>query len=720
LEKKREGTKSPLKIEPRWNPAVLWVCFIFLLAGHLFLSYFSISLTARLYISLFLVALPAFFLLMAALGDVEKKQVPLYRLETFSFSAPILLVLTGLAAAAFHLYHLTTLNVWPNVDEGVHAFFSLQLFEHWQWRMFSYSSQMPSLYFWIEAFFFKLWGPSLFSLWLVPAFLSLVPFAFTYTEAKRYFSKSTAFVMAFLTGLGFWGLFLGRFSHPAVLVFPWACLALAGLGRVLSPANPKGISAALALGFITGSGFYTYFSWPPVALFVGLVMVWKARRAMEFRRPFWFFVLANLVCLVPLIWAMAGQGYGSYLEGHLPFSKPGGLGILLLAPFRYLRAVLYGDPDNCFYTSNWGGLLNPLWGALFWVGLAGLWRGRNRELAAFTSIGLVLLSLPGTLTWSVNSLRVTQCLPIMVFCSATGFQALAETLPLSPRKMIIALVLLGSVGLDGYHLFVPFHNTWSSPQGPWAIDVKSIEYSRVFPLLDDRRRREGPGFIYTCFQPNWTDQSLSVAVYPFNAAAHPGLPDSVVRWAAFVCNVHYQPFLKKRFPDGQWTWLSSDRNEVDGGLMLGVVPVTPDNRETWRKWNAAHAAFVAVVSELLQRVEGKSYARVRERLLESEPLMEGDPFLESCLWEQIFNSYNSDAAYGDHRVKEDFQGAKTSLEQALIRGYPAAHFYNELGSMEALEGNKREARKDFEKAVQSPFNATAAAENLKAVEQNGR
>jgi tetratricopeptide (TPR) repeat protein len=100
--------------------------------------------------------------------------------------------------------------------------------------------------------------------------------------------------------------------------------------------------------------------------------------------------------------------------------------------------------------------------------------------------------------------------------------------------------------------------------------------------------------------------------------------------------------------------------------------------------------------------------------------MEGDRFLESCLWEQVFNSYNSDAAYGDHRMKEDFQGALASLEMALKKGYPAAHFYNELGSMEALVGNRPEAIRDFKRAIQSPFNATAAAENLKAVEQKGK
>jgi hypothetical protein len=714
LKKNPQNRKTPSDFQLSWNAPLLWVCFGLLLIGHLLLSFADLSTVGSIWAGVFLVALPFFLLVWAAL-ESPRGRAPLYRQETFKVPGwPVWVLLAGLALG-FRFYRLTGLSVWPGVDEGVHAFIAMELSRHWEWSLFHYCSQMPPFYFWLEAGLFKVLGPSLFSLWLLPALLSLVPFAFAYLESKRYFSKSFSFLLAFLLGLGFWPLFLGRFSHPAVLVFPWACLALAGLGRILTADKNKKDVAALVLGLLAGSGFYTYLSWAPVALFTAAVVAWKSRRA---RRPFWIFTAALVLSLTPLAWAMVQNGYGSYLAVHWPLSRPGGSLTLFLSPFRYLGALLWGGPNYYFYTSNWGGLLNPLGASLFWVGLAGLFRAESRKTGFFTLLALVLFLLPGVLTYSVNSLRVVQCLPVVLFCSTVGFQALAGSFPPLRRGKIIALVLLASVALDSYHLFFPFHFLWSNPQGPWPINGKSLEYSRAYPLLEEQNRRAGSGLVYTAFQPNWTDQSLTVATIPFNALLNPGLDSTSVRWVAWVCNIHYLPFLEKRFPEGRATWLSSGHEGEDGGLMLEIVPITGENRATWAQWSGVNGAFLNAVSVLMRRREGQSYDGVRKALLDAQPLAEGDPFLESCLWDQVFNSYNSDAAYGNRLGFKNFEGAFAALNQGLSKGYPNAYFYNERGSMEVIVGEREKAREDFKKALQCPLNKTSAADNLKALQQS--
>jgi tetratricopeptide (TPR) repeat protein len=713
LRKTPEKPKSFFNLQISWTPPLLWTCFFLLLAGHLLLSFADLSPANSIWTGIFLIGFPFFSLLKAALEDTREESLPLYRQEVFQAPGWLAWFSLALIAVAARLYRLTSLSAWPSVDEGVHAFIALDLCRHWNWRILSYCSQLPPFYFWLEGVLFKMRGPSLSSLWLLPSVLSLLPFLFAYRESKRYFSKSFSFLLAFAAGLGFWPLLAGRYSHPAVLVFPWACLTLAGLGRFVRAERDKEKLYALLLGLLAGTGFYTYLSWAPVALWTALVVLWKSR---GLRAPFWIFTAALLASLLPLAGAMVQNGYGNYLAANWALSNPGGILLLLLSPFRYLRALFWGDPHYYFYSSTWGGLLNPLAASFFSIGLAGLFRPGSRKMGFWFLAALALFLLPGILTSSINGLRVIQALPVVLFCSAVGFQTLAAALPPLPRGKVVLAVLLASASMDVYHLGGPYHRLWTSHQESWPINSKSVEYPRAYPLLEEQNRREGPGLIFTAFQPNWTDQSLTVATYGFNAALNPALDPSTARWAAWVCNIHYLPFLEARFPEGRAVWLSEGVPGDEGGWMLEIVPVSGQSPETWARWTAANNALLDGVSVLMNRKEGGSYAETRQALLKAQPLAQGDPFLECCLWEQVFNSYNSDAAYGDRHQFKDFQGALAALDQGLILGYPNAYFYNERGSMEVLVGQRKEAMEDFKRAVRCSLDKTSAADNLKALE----
>ncbi len=704
----RKTAASPIG----WDARLLVPCFILLLTGHLLLSFAGLSTRASIWVGLFLVALPFLFMIGAAFEERPGKTDLLYRLEAFKSPGWILWILLVGLALGLRLAFLTSLSVWPGVDEGVHAFIALELSRHWHWNILSYCSQMPPFFFWLEVALFKLMGPSLRSLWLLPALLSFLPFTLAYRECRRYFSKSFSFLLAFGLGFGFWPLLAGRYSHPAVLVFPWTCLALAAAGRFLAAERGREILPAFFLGLIAGGGFYTYLSWPPVALFAAAVVLWKTR---GFRRPFGAFMAALLVSLAPLVGVMIQNGYGSYLSANSVFSQPDAGLILLLSPIRYLRVLLWGDPHYYFYSSTWGGLLDPLAASFFWIGWAALFRPESRKIGVGVTLAMVLFLMPGLLAFSVNALRVIQCLPLALFCSAMGLQALAGVLPPLARGKVVLLALLTCAALDAYHLLGPYHHLWTTHQEAWPPIGKSVEYARAYPLLEEQSRKAGPGLVFTAFQDNLTDQSLTVASYPFNAALRPELDPANAQWAAWVCNINYQPFLQKRFPEGRWVWLAEGCSYEYGGLMLEIVPVTKENRDTLARWTAANQALLGVVDVLMRRKERQSYDQVRQALWAAEPWVQGDPFLESCLWDQVFNTYNSDVAYGERHPFKDFQGALAALDKALALGYPTAYFYNERGGMEAVVGAKDRAREDFERAIRCSLDKTSAADNLKAL-----
>ena len=49
-------------------------------------------------------------------------------------------------------------------------------------------------------------------------------------------------------------------------------------------------------------------------------------------------------------------------------------------------------------------------------------------------------------------------------------------------------------------------------------------------------------------------------------------------------NIQYQPFLSKRFPRSKWYWVEMASPSLEGGLALGVLSITNDNREVIKNW----------------------------------------------------------------------------------------------------------------------------------------
>ena len=123
--------------------------------------------------------------------------------------------------------------------------------------------------------------------------------------------------------------------------------------------------------------------------------------------------------------------------------------------------------------------------------------------------------------------------------------------------------------------------------------------------------------------------------------------------------------------------------------MVGVVPIGAENRPIFKKWLMAHEAFhkLQVDAESSFNSE-KKFKQSFQDLLAAYPLVQRDPYLETCYWEWASQYY-----FGPTKEKNI-----QALQNAIQRGYPAAYLYQQLAALLEGDGHIEEAHQAREKA----------------------
>ncbi|HJT24003.1 MAG TPA: hypothetical protein VJ873_05470, partial [bacterium] len=203
-----------------------WAWFLAFTLSNALLSWAPLGLSAKLFIFLFGVLLP-FILAALSMAPAKGKETTVPQAEAFPSPSPLLwLFLLGLGLAA-RLSPLFMPGNWPTWDDARFAYYPLELQDRWRWTFFFSPTQHPPLFHWGMALFYRLIPPSLCALWLYPALCAMGALAFLTWAARRLFSRSFAFLMAFLMAFNFWPLYAGKFCmYMTGLVF-WECLTLA-------------------------------------------------------------------------------------------------------------------------------------------------------------------------------------------------------------------------------------------------------------------------------------------------------------------------------------------------------------------------------------------------------------------------------------------------------------------------------------------------------------
>jgi|GEM_PF-4024300 len=613
-------------------------------------------------------------------------------------------------AAAFVLgfglrfYRLSDLSVWPLVDESVHAWIAQDWTRGWDGLWFHYVSQMPPLYFLLLSWVFRGDGVGFRSLCVLPAVVSFLTALLAWVWTRRRDLPPAASWAALLLMASFWPAYLGRFSHPAVLVPFWE------LGIVILlfewKARKESTAWLAALGLWTGAGFYTYLAWPVAAL-AGASGVWILGDRKGRVRDLTLFSVAAILAASPLVVVAVQRGFGGYYRHLWSAGTPGWTPLVWVGTlWDYLRSMWFGVGSmNFFYTPAWGGLWSPFLGLGVLAGLWESYRHRSSPWARWAMVCAGLFLLPGMLSVSLNPLRIVAWVPLGVVFGAWGWIHWTDRLPRRMRTWALTGLVLLSFGWDAYHLVVRYPGLWSEGSGSWGQMSKSWKFKQAGDLLVEEAKKNGPGRYLAGFQLDPVDQSLDLDREKWES------PMGESHWVALVADQNYRPFLGARFKalriydlprGGDW----------DGGSCLYVIPLDPNEGKWVEDWSRTDLGWRSVVTEGFKRSEGEGYDAVLRRLAEVTP-RGSDPFLADLEGEKTALFHELDSAYGSRNKTDNFHWGHDALVAALRSGYPAAHLWNELGSMRELAGDRKGAIECYRNATRAPFDATPAKENLK-------
>ena len=674
-----------------------WFYFPVFLVSNTLLSYFNLSISARIAVGVLGLLLPvALWVKVPGPGSIHRSQ-------EFLPSLPVgIWIFLAVLAVGIRFFHLTTLSPWPFHDESLWGWMALRFNEHGG-GFFPEGARFPAAYLWGLSLLFKWLQPSLFTLWLLPALISTLTVTVGYAAARQFFSRSFSLLVVLVLAFSFWPLYLGRISDQTGLVLLAECAFALLLGLFLRASTPGARQGwALACGLAAGAGFYIFISWTTVAFLGGCVVLGKVLRGKPRPwRPLGVFGAGFLLVLIPILRSGLVGSFQGYLTGIGFWSGPHDPWAQVRISFSYLTVIFWGADLSTFALQPvWGGFLDPVLDAFFFLGLAEAWRaGRKVFLGVVAALGLFLL--PGMLTSSPEFFRVLPVLPLLIILCALGWRSLL--LAGKARSLVFRWALLGLAfaGLDLSHLFVKYHGIWDSPE-VWRGYGKSLERYRAHPLLESLAQEKGPGLIYDGFLPGLCDQSLFVTTYSYNAAKNPLLSFQEARWAGVLANVNYKPFLQKRMPESRFFALSEGLDRPDGGWMLWVVPLDGTNRAVFEGFQAASRAFECyphedpwVLLPLLQR---------------AAPAFGNDPFLRSCYAEKL-----ADLSFRASGFK-DLAGSIAILQKGVQKGYPSANLYWRMGSFYRMLGDRNGARRAFEAARRAPLDLTRDGDGLKGLE----
>jgi hypothetical protein len=320
--------------------------------------------------------------------------------------------------------------------------------------------------------------------------------------------------------------------------------------------------------------------------------------------------------------------------------------------------------------------------SFFLLGCVELWRFWKSGLTRWVTLAFLLFLAPGVLSLNLQTFRVIQLLPLVLGIAALGALRLLRALPANAKVWVPLILLVGSSFWDMERLILPYSDVEHHPE--WFLSTeKSLARYRAYGVLKDWEKREGSGFILG----EWdipSDRTLNTATFFSNAIYQ--IPGSGMKpaWLAVVTDAHYRPFLKQRFPGGQWMDLDRDISET-GNRILGIIPVTLENQSTLLKWVKANPAFLDLNWAIDHLYDKDCLDWVDRKIQEDYPLVQGDPFLESAFWEKTAYFYY----YYGHHFPENLR----ALELAVQRGYPAAHLYAQLTGLYRIAGQTQSAQK---------------------------
>lgn len=598
----------------------------------------------------------------------------------------------GLIALGLFLrfWRLDTLSLWPNLDEGRTSWFAFLQSRQWDGKLLVGYNQLPPFFYWMEALYLKIIDPSLFSLWFFPALLSVGILGMGLVTARLFFSRSLSFLAVALLALGFWPLYSGRFAVEGLLVLFWEMAAFMALGFFRLKVS---LARAFLLGVVVGSGFYVHLHWPLVAVMVGVAFLRLVPRGHNRGPVLSAGLIPALLIPLPLFLAVLLTPFGDYLRflTDLPGSNSSFISHLGVAA-SYLSSLFWGVTLDYFgYKPFWGGLLNPILGGLFFLGLGAWWKNRQQGISLWLLVSFPVFLFPIFLTRDVETFRIIPVLPIVILTAAVGFQSLLRAVKGQRRGIILLLLLAFSLALDCFHLFTVYPSAWADHPEKWAKLFKTHPFYQAFQAWEELPGNPKGALLFSArVAPN--DLTLATGTFRRNALWNPRIDPTSIQWVLFFQWEDEDPYLDKRFPDSRSIPLDLWPEDLFQGLQwihgmkLRVVPMSEKDRAFVESWIKADRCLQNTAIQDLNRPESLHRWKLIEDLRNQRALFEGDPYLMS-LWGETLAGYQE--------LERNDLAALASLREVVRLGVPRASTYHRLAVLEVKNAEYRSAYEHF-------------------------
>ena len=674
----------------KWNQP--WVYFLVFFISNGLIAYEFSGLEEKLFIAFYGILLPFGFYLFFQFRNFSpqtssKTNLFLSQEDGFSIKPTVFLaIMMSLILLATRFYKLESVPFWPSKDDGHFGILGMALSRKWSWQLLWGECQNQPLILWMLAFYFKWIEPSLFSLRLFSAFLSVGTALLGYWAARQFFSKKHSLVLTFFLTFNFWALISSRLCVGAITVIPLEYAVFGALGRCLKNfkiSNHFRYLDTLILGIASGVGFYTYAVWPVIFLSVLIVVIFQVWKYPQNKTALFIYGLSGFLTAFPMLLTELSQNGMAHL--HDEFLRQPILGSIA----NYFQ-MFFWKGGFCFNGPVWGGIFNPLEDGLIFLGVALLVVDIKKSYSQWIFLTGFFFLLPGILSNAVEICHVVQLIPLCCLIAALGFQRIVNGFSSALYwKSTLALFLV-ILTLNLYHWLGPFQQWNSIPvqQSDWV----PIEYFEAYQLIKEKSRESGPGNVFSEFTLDNYNKTLNVACYPVDTLQNPKLIQMNPGWSALLVDKYYIPFLKNRFPRSQWIGLKKDDTRYHSDLVLGLIPTDSMKPEELTVWKKTDAVFRDLNLKLKAQTSPIPWMEFKNILLNSSKILEKDRFLSAIFWEKIALIDSNRLAYDD--VVRDF---KKSIDD----GYPAANLYYNLELALKMTGHEKEANQILQKALQA-------------------
>jgi hypothetical protein len=349
----------------------------------------------------------------------------------------------------------------------------------------------------------------------------------------------------------------------------------------------------------------------------------------------------------------------------------------------YVTSLFWGMPTGTIFRPMWGGMLNPLLGSLFFLGVIEVWRDRRSRLIQWVVIALACCWIPAVLSRVIEIFRILLAVPFLFFIMGLGFQSLLRSVTSRLKTGTVLLLAVASLGLDLHHMQKYLDDRYVLADGDCQ------DFFQTYRILKSIEEKAGPGAYLANIGPNMEGQNPVVATYAFNASYNSRISFDECRWVAVLVNDNYKPYLDPRFPRAVWFTLGKDHFWYDGDHALLVIPIEDGNRPVLRRWFEAERLLQPITLRILYAQEHSDQKPSMDDLYQAYEKIKPDRFLASTLAEKMLFYKKKD---GTPPTALDL------VRLGLKDGYPLRDFYKVEAALLDQQGKHAEAKQAYLKA----------------------